>query len=116
MDKHYRNGIHKIKKIAESIKRRSQIYSELAKMDDMGTARSLGAVQRAPAPGKKIQKVGWIIFWFPEPTGITHAIGAPMILGGKYLDKVYNSATISDIGHETKNTLGTISNFKETIN
>ncbi|MGI0083430.1 MAG: hypothetical protein ACREAF_00230 [Nitrosopumilaceae archaeon] len=101
--------------MTESVKRRSKIYSELTKIDDKGTAHSLGALQRAPAPGKKLQKIGWIVFWVPEPTGITHAIGAPMILGGRYLDKVYNSATISDVGHETKNTVGTIKNFKETI-
>ena len=56
------------------------------------------------------------MFWIPEPTGITNAIGAPMILGGKYLDRVYNSATISDVGHHTKSTIGTIRDFKDTIN
>ena len=61
----------------------------------------------------EITKIGFIIFWFPEPTFISHAIGAPMILAGKYLERVYNGATISDIGHETKNMVTSIKDFKE---
>ena len=56
-------------------------------MDDKHTARSLGALQRAPAPRKKLQKIGFIMLWVPEPTGVTCAIGGPMILAGRYLDK-----------------------------
>jgi len=69
-----------MKLIKESLTRRASIYSNLAKIDDKGTARSLGALQRASAPGKKMQKIGFIMFWVPEPTGITNAIGGPMIL------------------------------------
>ena len=116
MDEGYRKGIRRIRRITESIKRRTEVYSGLARIDDGGTARSLGALQRAPAPGKKLQKIGWIVFWIPEPTGITNAIGAPMILGGKYLDKVYNGTTIEDVGHETKSSLGSIRDFKDAIN
>lgn len=116
MNENYHKSIHRIKRITESVKRRTEIYSGLAKIDDKGTARSLSNLQRAPAPGKKIQKIGWIIFWIPEPLGITNAIGAPMILGGKYLDRVYNSATIADVGHQTKSMIGSIRDFKDTIN
>lgn len=116
MDENHRKSIHRIKKLTESIKRRNEVYSGIAKMDDRGTARSMRALQKAPSPGKKLQKIGWIVFWIPEPTGITNAIGAPMILGGKYLDRVYNSATIFDVGHQTKNTIGSIRDFKDTIN
>lgn len=116
MDEKYHTSIHRIKNITESVKRRAEIYSGLAKIDDKGTAGSLKNLQRAPAPGKKLQKIGWIVFWIPEPTGITNAIGAPMILGGRYLDRVYNGSTIADVGHETKNTVGTIRDFKDAIN
>ena len=27
------------------------------------------------------------MLWIPEPTGVTVAVGAPMILAGRYLDK-----------------------------
>ena len=116
INENYHKSIHRIKRITESVKRRTEIYSGLAKIDDGGTADSLSKLQRAPAPGKKLQKIGWIIFWIPEPLGITNAIGAPMILGGKYLDRVYNGATIADVGHQTKSTIGSIRDFKDTIN
>jgi hypothetical protein len=35
---------------------------------------------------------------------------------GKILEKKYNSSTIVDVGHETKNTFGTIRDFKDAIN
>lgn len=115
MDEQMREKIKQMKLIKESLTRRSSIYSNLAKIDDKGTARSLGALQRASAPGKKMQKIGFIMFWVPEPTGITNAIGGPMILAGRYLDKVYNGSTISDIGNETKNTFSAINDFKKAI-
>jgi len=104
MDEQMREEIKRMKLIKESLTRRASIYSNLAKIDDKGTARSLGALQRASAPGKKMQKIGFIMFWVPE-----------MILAGRYLDKVYNGSTISDIGHETKNTFSAINDFKKAI-
>ncbi|HXV38187.1 MAG TPA: hypothetical protein VD699_01240 [Nitrosopumilaceae archaeon] len=116
MDEHYKKGIHRIKKLTESVKRRSEVYSGLAKIDDGGTASSLRCLQKVPSPGKKLQKIGFIIFWIPEPTMISNAVAVPMILGGRYLEKVYNSSTISDVGHETKNNIGTIKGFRDAIN
>ncbi|SRR5579875_135603 len=113
MDEGIRKSIHKIKKMRESVKRRAEIYSSLGSLDDRGTARALGALQRAPAPGKKIQKIGFIFLLSPEP--FTTVAGVPMIIAGRYLDKVYNGATISDIGHETRNFAAHISDFKEKI-
>jgi len=113
MDEHYKKHIARIKKIGESAKRRTEIYSGLASLDDRGTARSLGSLQRAPAPGKKLQKIGFILFWIPEPLMVTNAVAIPMIIAGKYMDRVYNGATISDVGHETRNTFGTINDIKE---
>ena len=47
----------KLQKFSESAKRRANLYSDIAKMDDSNTALSLGALQKAPAPGKKLQKI-----------------------------------------------------------
>lgn len=113
MDEGLRKSIHKIKKMRESVKRRAEVYSTLGKLDDRGTARALGSLQRAPAPGKKIQKVGFILLLSPEP--FTTVAGVPMIIAGKYLDRVYNGATISDIGHETKKFASAVSDFKDRI-
>lgn len=111
MDEELKTGIHKIKRLRDSIKRRAEVYSSLRKLDDRGTARALGSLQRAPAPGKKIQKIGFILLLSPEP--FTTVAGFPMIIAGKYLDKVYNGATIADIGHETENFASHVSDIKD---
>ncbi|RNJ73826.1 MAG: hypothetical protein EB832_01020 [Thaumarchaeota archaeon S14] len=103
--------LERIRATASSARRRAGLYSEIARMGDGGTASSLGALQRAPAPGKKLQKAGFIMLWIPEPTGVTVAVGAPMILAGRYLDTKYNGATIGDISkgvREVSDTLGSM--------
>lgn len=107
--------LERIKKASESARRRAGLYSEIAGIADEGTARSLGALQRAPAPGKKLQKIGFMMLWVPEPTGVTCAVGGPMIVAGRYLDKKYNGATIRDVGSQTKSTLSAIDDFKSTV-
>ena len=107
--------IERLKIMKESAKRRSALYSDLTKLDDKNTTRSLRALTKAPAPGKKIQKIGFIMFWIPEPTGVTCAVGGPMILAGKYLEKVYNGSKISDVNNHTKETFSTIHDFKNSV-
>ena len=107
--------LDKLKKFSDSAKRRANLYAEVSEIDDKHTARSLGALQKAPAPGKKLQKIGFLMLWVPEPTGVTCAIGGPMIVAGRYLDKKYNSSTLHDIGHQTKNNMSTISDFKNSV-
>ena len=97
--------IRHLRLMAESAKRRSNIYSGISGFDDKKTAESLGALNRASAPGKKMQKLGFIMLWIPEPTGVTCAVGAPMILAGRYLDRKYNGSTLKDIGEHTKETI-----------
>lgn len=115
MDDYLNGKLKKLKTISESATRRASLYSDLSKVDDKRTAQSLRALQKAPDPGRKIKKVGFIIFWIPEPTGISNAIGAPMILAGKYLEKVYNGSTIHDIAAETKHTTSSIHDFKQSV-
>jgi hypothetical protein len=114
MDEGIKTGIDKIKKVRDSLHRRAKIYSDLGKLDDRGTARALGAIQRAPAPGKKISKIGFIFLFSPDP--FTTPFGIPMIIAGKYLEKVYNGATIKDVGQETKNFFTDMSNIKDKMN
>lgn len=115
MADHLKARLEKLRKIHETTSRKVSLYSDLAKIDHSHTSKSLGSLQKAPAPGKKLQKVGFLMLWVPEPTGVTCAIGGPMILAGRYLDKKYNGSTIHDIGHETKNTISSLSDFKKTI-
>ena len=107
--------LKKLKAMSESAKRRSGLYSDLSKVDDKNTAQSLGALHKAPDPGRKLQKIGFIMFWVPEPSGVTCALGGPMILAGKYLEKKYNGSTIHDIGTQTKNTVSSINDFKKSL-
>jgi len=107
--------LDKLRKFSDSAKRRANLYTEVTTMDDKHTSRSLGSLQKAPAPGKKLQKIGFLMLWVPEPTGVTCAIGGPMIVAGRYLDKKYNGSTIHDIGHQTKNTMSSISDFKNSV-
>ena len=106
--------VRHIRLMTESAKRRSSIYSGISSFNDKKTADSLGALNRASAPGKKIQKLGFIMLWIPEPTGVTCAVGAPMILAGRYLDKKYNGSTLKDIGEHTKETISSINSFRTT--
>jgi hypothetical protein len=107
--------IERLKIMKESTKRRNQLYSGIVKLSDKSTSRSLRALTKAPAPGKKIQKIGFIMLWIPEPTGVTCAVGGPMILAGRYLEKVYNGAKISDVGKHTKESFSTIHDFKNSL-
>ena len=52
--------LEKLRKISESAKRRANLYVDVAKMDSANTASSLCALQKAPAPGKKLQKIGFL--------------------------------------------------------
>jgi len=115
MADHLKARLEKLRKIHETTSRKTSLYSDLAKISNSNASKSLGCLQKAPAPGKKLQKVGFLLLWVPEPTGVTCAIGGPMIVAGRYLDKKYNGSTIHDIGHETKNTISSLSDFKKTI-
>jgi len=108
--------LEKIRSISESARRRAGLYADIAKIEDKRTASSLGDVQRASAPGRKLQKIGFIMLWVPEPTMVTAAIGGPMILAGRYLEKKYNSSTIHDVGRQTESTISSINDFKSTMN
>lgn len=107
--------LDKIRKVSDSAHRRANLYSNIAKIHDSKTSSSLGSLQKASAPGKKLQKIGFIMMWIPEPTGVTFAVGGPMILAGRFLDKKYNSSTIHDIGHETKTTFSSLNDFKSSL-
>lgn len=113
MDEGVKTGIDKIKRVSESLHRRAKIYSELGKLDDRGIARAMGSVQRAPSPGKKITKVGFIMLFSPDP--FTTPFGIPMIIAGKYLEKVYNGSTVKDVGQETKNFFSDMSSIRDKI-
>ena len=98
--------IMRLKRISDTASMRAGLYCDVAKVGSgAATDGSLSCLRRAPAPGKKIQKIGFIMCWIPEPTFASCALGAPMILAGRYIEKKYNSSTLDDIGSVTKKTL-----------
>jgi hypothetical protein len=111
----YKQRLYKLRLMSDSINRRTKLYSNISDIDDKRAAKSMTALRKASNPGGKLQKIGFIIFWFPEPTFITHAIGGPMILAGRYLEKKYNGATLNDVGKVTKDNRQIISSFKDEV-
>ena len=107
--------LDRVKKLSESANRRSKLYSDLSQFEHKSSSNSLRVLRKAPAPGGKMQKIGFLMLWIPEPTGITCAVGGPMIIAGKYLDRVYNGSTINDIAHHTKQTRTSIHQFKKVL-
>ena len=107
--------LERIKKMSASARRRTNLYSNLAEFEHKPTSNSLRALRKAPAPGGKMKKIGFLMLWIPEPTGITCAVGGPMILAGRYLEKVYNGAKISDVSNHTKDSFSTIHDFKNSV-
>ena len=110
---HLKARLDKVRKATDSVKRRASLYSDMSKIDDKGTARSMRSLQKAPSPGKKMQKIGVALLLAPEP--VTTPIGLALMGAGTILNKKYNGATIHDIGHETKNTISTINDFKSSV-
>lgn len=110
---HLKTRLDKVRKASDSVKRRASLYSDMSKIDDKGTARSMRSLQKAPSPGKKMQKIGVALLLAPEP--VTTPIGLALMGAGTILNKKYNGATIHDIGHETKRTISTISDFKSSV-
>ena len=104
--------INHLRRLTDTATMRAKLYGDVAKVSaGVATDGSLGHLRRVPAPGKKIQKIGFIMLWIPEPTGVTCAVGAPMIIAGRYLEKKYNSSTVHDIGDVTRDTINTMRKF-----
>ena len=49
--------LEKLRKSSESAKRRANLYTDIAKMNNGTNTSSLGALQKAPAPGKNYKKL-----------------------------------------------------------
>ena len=78
--------IERLRIMRESASRRTDLYSDMGKLDDKKTTQSLGALNRASAPGRKMQKLGFLMLWIPEPTGVEdarrdllHGVGTPVV-------------------------------------
>ena len=67
--------LEKLRKSTESAKRRANLYTDIAKMNNGNNTSSLGSLQKAPAPGKKLQKIGFLMlfsFMFNFTLGVNY--------------------------------------------
>ncbi|MCE9651800.1 MAG: hypothetical protein K8Q89_01885 [Nitrosarchaeum sp.] len=110
---HLKAKLEKVRKASDSAKRRALLYNDISKIDDKGTASSMRCLEKAPSPGKKMQKIGVALLLAPEP--VTTPIGLALMGAGTIISKKYNGATIKDIGQETKNAISTMSDFKSSV-
>ncbi|MDI1495313.1 MAG: hypothetical protein K8823_621 [Cenarchaeum symbiont of Oopsacas minuta] len=103
-----------LKMHSASAKRRADMYGDIAQISDNKMRNDISSLQRSPKAGKHMQKIGFIMMWIPEPTGVTCAVGAPMVLAGRYLDK-RNGGSISDLAIGTKSALEGVSNVRNSM-
>lgn len=107
--------LERLRAYSKSAERRAGLYREVAGLADPRASESVGAVRRAPAPGRKLQKIGFIMLWIPEPTMVTAAVGGPLILAGRYLDTKYNGATVKDVGEHARETMRELGSVRESL-
>lgn len=109
-----RNNVKRVNDAVNMLKRRMELRSStLAALTDTRLKASLNDVTRAPQLSKRISRVGWMLFWIPEPTMVSTAVGVPMILAGRLLDRYYNSLTIKGLYEETSKMLKSLESFRE---
>ncbi|MCS7141748.1 MAG: hypothetical protein NZ888_06140 [Candidatus Nitrosocaldus sp.] len=96
------DDVKKVRDAVEMLKRRMELRSSMLDLITDGKLKaSINNVTHAPQLSKKMGRIGWMLFWIPEPTMISTAVGIPLILAGKALDRYYNSLTVKGLYEET---------------
>ncbi len=109
-----KNSIKSINDAVYLLKRRMELRSSmLSVIADSKVKASLDGIRHAPQLSKKISRLGWMLFWIPEPTMVSTAVGIPMILAGKALDRYYNSLTVKGLYEETARALKSLESLSE---
>lgn len=100
------NNIKRVRDAVDMLKRRMELRSSmLDALADNNLKASINSIRHAPQLSKKISRIGWLLFWIPEPTMISNAVGIPMILAGKALERYYNNLTVKGLYEETSRML-----------
>jgi len=106
-----RDNVKKVNVAVDSLKNKVNLYAGLANLNNSGIKEPLKTLIHAPSPGKKVSKIGWVLFWIPEPTMVSNAVGLPMVAAGKVLDRYYSGTTIKHVGEEARKTLHSLEEF-----
>ena len=105
------DNVKKVNVAVDSLKNKANLYAGLANLNNSGIKEPLKNLVNASTPGKKLVKIGWALFWIPEPTMISNAVGLPMVAAGKVLDRYYSGTTIKHVGEEARKTLHSLEEF-----
>ncbi|MFQ5970537.1 MAG: hypothetical protein ACE5J2_08605 [Nitrososphaerales archaeon] len=105
------DNVKKVNLAVDSLKNKAKLYAGLSNLNNKGIKDPVKSLIHPPAPGKKVSKVGWVLFWIPEPTMVSNAVGLPMVAAGKVLDRYYNGTTVKHVGEEARKTLYSLEEF-----
>ncbi len=100
----------------DMIRRRIEFYNSLRNVMSSDVKKAVDNVTHAPKVSKTLSRAGWMLFWIPEPTMISTALGVPMILAGKALSRYYNDLTIKGLLEETGKLLKGMEEFRYNLN
>ena len=106
-----KDHVKKVNSAVDSLKNKVDLYANVSNLNNAKLKGPLKSLVHASAPGKKISRIGWAVFWIPEPTMISNLVGLPMIAGGKLMDRYYTGAKIKHVGEETARTLKSLEEF-----
>lgn len=106
-----KDNARKVNSAVDSLKSKVNLYTDVTNLNSSRLKGPLKSLVHASAPGKKLSKIGWVMFWIPEPTMISNIVGLPLIAGGKLLDRYYNGTTINHVGEEARKTLNSLEEF-----
>jgi hypothetical protein len=98
-------NIEKVNITVDSLKNKVNMYENVSNLNNKGLKTPIRDLMHSSAPGKKLTRIGAIIFWIPEPTMISNLVGLPMMAGGKLLDRYYTGTTIKHVSEEARKTL-----------
>jgi len=106
-----KDNVKRVNTGIDSLNSKANLYANVANLKSSEMKGSLKSLVHASAPGKKISRIGWAIFWIPEPTMVSHLVALPMIVGGKLMNRYYSGTTIKHVGEEARKTLNSLQEF-----
>ncbi|MEM0446214.1 MAG: hypothetical protein QXW14_04055 [Candidatus Nitrosocaldus sp.] len=108
-----KNSVKRARDAVDLLKKRMELRSSMISIiADAKVKASVDGIRHAPQLSKKISRLGWMLFWIPEPTMVSTAVGIPMILAGKALDRYYNNLTVKGLYEETAKMLKSLESFR----
>ncbi|MEM2760534.1 MAG: hypothetical protein QXU32_08675 [Nitrososphaerales archaeon] len=105
------DNIKKVNLAVNSVKNKARVYENIVKLNNKSLKTPIRDLMHSSAPGKKISKIGFALFWIPEPTMISNAIALPLMGAGKLLDRYYTGTTIKHVNEEARRTLNLLQDF-----